>query len=75
MGKVVPFLKRLRSLDEFRRPPKAGWAGQWDRHCWPMPGRKPEPKRIGRREIALMALGGVLLGLALAAVMAASSGS
>ncbi len=72
MTKVVPFLKRLRSLDEFRKAPNSGWAGQWDRHRWPMPGRKPSRSRIGGKEIAFMVGGGVLLGLAGVAIIAAS---
>lgn len=75
MSKVLPFLRRLRSLDEFPDPPKAGWAGQWDRHRWPMPPHKSAPRRISLREIGFMVIGGALLGLAGAAIMAASSGS
>ena len=71
------FLKRLRSLDEFPRSPKTGWAGQWDRHRWPMPrhAQRKRPPRFGWGEIGLMVIGGTLLGLACAAVMAASPGS
>lgn len=46
---------------------QAGWAGQWDRHRWPMPVRRRRGRGSGRFDgLLLMVAGGIALGLAFA---------
>jgi endonuclease YncB( thermonuclease family) len=53
-----------------RRP--QGWAGQWDRHRWPVKGQAwRQIRRIGPRDIVQMVLAGILVGVVLLAAAAA----
>ena len=40
---------------------KDGWAGQWDRHRWPMPA--PRRRRVPPGDIRIMVWAGLLIGL------------
>lgn len=46
-----------------RRPSKAGWAGQWGRHVWNMPGAAARRRRQRLAEVRIALWCGLLLGL------------